>query len=131
MYKRQPFLHQMVYSVVDLMKDAYPELVDAADRVARVVKEEETRFARTLDVGLEKLEQDFQPLRAEKFLAEHPSRSLEEVKKIFGERVTSDWGLSLIHICCASFPPRFARSMSCSCPRWWNRFAKCRAGWCW
>ena len=52
-YAEGPFLHQMVYSVVDLMKDAYPELVDAADRVARVVKEEETRFARTLDVGLE------------------------------------------------------------------------------
>jgi alanyl-tRNA synthetase len=88
-----PFLHQMVYSVVDLMKDAYPELVDAADRVARVVKEEETRFARTLDVGLEKLEQDFQPLRAEKFLAEHPGSTPEEAKKIFAERVTpSDWG---------------------------------------
>jgi alanyl-tRNA synthetase len=83
----------MVYSVVDLMKDAYPELVDGADRVAGVVKEEETRFTRTLEVGLEKLEQDFQPLRAEKFLAEHPSSTLEVVRKMFGERVTAaDWG---------------------------------------
>ncbi len=92
-YAEGPFLYQMVYSVVDLMKDAYPELVDAADRVAGVVKEEETRFARTLEVGLEKLEQDFQPLRAEKFLAEHPSSTLEVVKKMFGEHVTpADWG---------------------------------------
>ncbi len=92
-YAEGLFLHQMVYSVVDLMKDAYPELVDAADRVARVVKEEETRFARTLDAGLEKLEQDFQPLRASKFLAEHPTSTLEVLKEMFGERVTpSDWG---------------------------------------
>jgi alanyl-tRNA synthetase len=92
-YAEGPFLHQMVYSVVDLMKDAYPELVDGADRVAGVVKEEETRFTRTLEVGLEKLEQDFQPLRAEKFLAEHPSSTLEVVRKMFGERVTAaDWG---------------------------------------
>jgi alanyl-tRNA synthetase len=57
------------------------------------VKEEETRFTRTLEVGLEKLEQDFQPLRAEKFLAEHPSSTLEVVRKMFGERVTAaDWG---------------------------------------
>ncbi len=92
-YAEGPFLHEMVVSVVDLMKDAYPELVDAADRVARVVKEEETRFARTLDGGLEKLEQDFRPLRAEKFLAEHPSTTLDEVKRIFGESVTpADWG---------------------------------------
>src|SRR6202050_5000154 len=38
-YAEGPFLHQMVYSVVDLMKDAYPELVDAADRIARGGKE--------------------------------------------------------------------------------------------
>ncbi len=92
-YAEGPFLHQMVYSVVDLMKDAYPELAETADRVAKVVKEEETRFARTLDVGLEKLEQDFRPLRAEKFLAEHPGSTLEAAKEIFGERITpSDWG---------------------------------------
>jgi alanyl-tRNA synthetase len=92
-YAEGPFLHQMVYSVVDLMKEAYPELADSADRVAKVVMGEETQFARTLDVGLEKLEQDFQPLRAEKFLAEHPSSTIEVVKKMFGERITpSDWG---------------------------------------
>ncbi|MGA8212876.1 MAG: alanine--tRNA ligase [Candidatus Sulfotelmatobacter sp.] len=91
-YAKGPFLHQMVYSVVDLMKDAYPELVGSADRVARVVKEEETRFARTLDVGLEKLEKDFQPLRAQKFLAEQPTSTLDVVKGIFADRVSaSDW----------------------------------------
>jgi alanyl-tRNA synthetase len=50
--QEKPFLYEMVYAVRDLMKDAYPELVDSADRVATVVKGEETRFAHTLDVGL-------------------------------------------------------------------------------
>jgi alanyl-tRNA synthetase len=92
-YAERPFLHQMVCSVVDLMKDAYPELVESGDRVSKVVKEEETRFAHTLVIGLEKLEKDFNPLRAEKFLAEYPTTTLEAAKKVFGDRVTEeDWG---------------------------------------
>jgi alanyl-tRNA synthetase len=53
----KPFLYQMVYAVRDLMKDAYPELIESADRVAEMVKGEETRFAHTLNIGLQKLEQ--------------------------------------------------------------------------
>jgi alanyl-tRNA synthetase len=52
----KPFLHQMVFSVRDLMQDAYPELNETAERVSKAVLAEETRFAHTLDVGLTKLE---------------------------------------------------------------------------
>ena len=52
----KPFLYQMVFAVRDLMQDAYPELNESADRVAKAVQVEETRFAHTLDLGLEKLE---------------------------------------------------------------------------
>ena len=52
----KPFLNEMVFAVRDLMQDAYPELKDTADRVSKTVLVEETRFAHTLDVGLEKLE---------------------------------------------------------------------------
>lgn len=52
----KPFLHEMVFAVRDMMKDAYPELKETADRVSKTVQIEETRFAHTLDVGLEKLE---------------------------------------------------------------------------
>src|SRR4051812_1293331 len=52
----KPFLHEMVFAVRDMMKDAYSELNDAAERVGKTVHVEETRFAHTLDVGLEKLE---------------------------------------------------------------------------
>ena len=52
----KPFLHEMVFAVRDLMQDAYPELEETAQRVSETVRIEETRFAHTLDVGLEKLE---------------------------------------------------------------------------
>src|SRR5258708_2975257 len=52
----KPFLHEMVFAVRDLMQDAYPELNETADRVSKTVHVEETRFAHTLDVGLERLE---------------------------------------------------------------------------
>ena len=38
---------EMVFAVRDLMEDAYPELNETADRVAKVVQAEETRFAQT------------------------------------------------------------------------------------
>ena len=50
------FLYQMVFAVRDLMQDAYPELRETAERVSRAVESEETRFARTLDLGFKKLE---------------------------------------------------------------------------
>jgi alanyl-tRNA synthetase len=55
--QNKPFLYQMVFAVRDLMQDAYPELKETADRVSQNVLAEETRFAHTLDVGLEKLEE--------------------------------------------------------------------------
>jgi alanyl-tRNA synthetase len=52
----KPFLFEMVFAVRDLMKDAYPELVETANRVSETIKGEETRFAHTLDIGLRRLE---------------------------------------------------------------------------
>jgi alanyl-tRNA synthetase len=52
----KPFLNEMVFAVRDLMQDAYSELNETAERVAKAVLAEETRFANTLNVGLEKLE---------------------------------------------------------------------------
>ncbi len=46
--QEKPFLFEMVYAVRDLMKDAYPELVDSAQRVAKVVEAEEKQFDRVL-----------------------------------------------------------------------------------
>ena len=54
----KPFMHEMVFAVRDLMKDAYPELNDSAERISNIVREEERRFANTLDLGVKKLEED-------------------------------------------------------------------------
>jgi alanyl-tRNA synthetase len=60
--QNKPFLFEMVYAVRDQMKDAYPELVESAEHVAKVVHGEETRFAHTLNIGLQRLEDDLAPL---------------------------------------------------------------------
>ncbi len=49
--QEKPFLFAMVFAVRDLMQGAYPELVDSAARVARVVEAEEKQFDRVLKVG--------------------------------------------------------------------------------
>jgi alanyl-tRNA synthetase len=61
-----PFFADLAYSVRDLMVGAYPELNESVDRVARVLRGEEERFARTLNIGLKKLDEDIVPLLAEK-----------------------------------------------------------------
>ena len=47
----EPFLHKLTGFVADYMKPAYPEMMESMDRVARVVKEEEHRYANTFQVA--------------------------------------------------------------------------------
>src|SRR5690606_10879117 len=54
--KHEPFLHQLVPAVVEIMKTPYPELVETAQSVAGVVREEEERFLGTIDRGLARFE---------------------------------------------------------------------------
>ncbi|NEL79815.1 MAG: alanine--tRNA ligase, partial [Xanthomonas perforans] len=49
---RQPFFSKMVPTLVELMGEAYPELVVARETVARALLAEEERFAETLDAGM-------------------------------------------------------------------------------
>jgi len=44
--------------VRDLMQGAYPELVDSATRVAKVVEAEEKQFDRVLKIGLTRLDEE-------------------------------------------------------------------------
>jgi alanyl-tRNA synthetase len=52
----RPFFHRIVEDLVRTMGDAYPELVQAAGRVTQVLKQEEERFAETLENGMKVLE---------------------------------------------------------------------------
>ncbi|MFO7581186.1 alanine--tRNA ligase [Guyparkeria sp.] len=53
----QPFFHRLVRPLVKEMGEAYPELTEAADEVARVLLAEEERFLQTLASGMQVLEQ--------------------------------------------------------------------------
>jgi alanyl-tRNA synthetase len=61
--QEEPFFFQLVFAVRDLMKGAYPELVESAERISGLVRAEETRFARTLDQGLGQFEDDEKNIR--------------------------------------------------------------------
>jgi alanyl-tRNA synthetase len=55
--QEKPFMYEMVYAVRDEMQDAYPELKESADRVAKVVEAEERQFARVLEIGTARLDE--------------------------------------------------------------------------
>jgi alanyl-tRNA synthetase len=57
--QEKPFMFEMVYAVRDEMQGAYPELKDAADRVAKVVRAEEEQFARVIESGSRELDAAF------------------------------------------------------------------------
>src|SRR5436190_23744460 len=59
----RPFLHEVVGTVVDTMGRAYPEVVEHQRRTMEVVREEEERFAATLDRGLALLESEVARVR--------------------------------------------------------------------
>ena len=54
--QHQPFFYRLVEDLDRAMGDAYPELRDAKARVADVLKQEEERFAETLENGMAVLE---------------------------------------------------------------------------
>jgi alanyl-tRNA synthetase len=55
--REQPYLYELTPFVAELMRPAYPELMESIGRVARVVKEEEHRYATTFLLA-EKVFQD-------------------------------------------------------------------------
>jgi alanyl-tRNA synthetase len=52
----KPFFHRLVADLVKEMGAAYPELAQAASRVAQVLKQEEERFGETLENGMKILD---------------------------------------------------------------------------
>ncbi len=63
--QEKPFLFDMVYAVRDLMQGAYPELIESADRVAKVIEAEERQFDRVLKIGLVRLDEIIASVRRE------------------------------------------------------------------
>ncbi|HUX46179.1 MAG TPA: alanine--tRNA ligase-related protein, partial [Terracidiphilus sp.] len=66
----KPFMCQMVYAVRDLMQGAYPELIDSADRVSKVIEAEEKQFSRVIAAGAREWELVLKKKLAEKAQAQ-------------------------------------------------------------
>jgi alanyl-tRNA synthetase len=80
--QEKPFLNQMVFAVRDLMLGAYPELIDSASRVAKVIEAEEKQFARVLEIGARELNQQIEKARYDK--ANRDKGKLAELQSTFG-----------------------------------------------
>lgn len=63
--QKSAFMYRLVDTLIEIMGDAYPELVAQRDLIIRVIKEEEDAFLRTLDKGIAMLESDIATARAE------------------------------------------------------------------
>jgi alanyl-tRNA synthetase len=82
---REPFLHKLVDVVVESMGDAFPELRAGPARVAEIIRDEELSFGRTLDRGIDLVDEAGMYAIA---------RALPGKKRwIFGSRSTFDEGL--------------------------------------
>ena len=60
---REPFLHQLVPAVADLMKTPYPELKDTIERVQKGIKAEESAFFGTIDAGMNRISRMFDEMK--------------------------------------------------------------------
>ena len=60
----EPFLSQTVGRVVEMMRDAYPELHENRSFVLEVARHEEEAFRRTLDRGLRLIDEEIERLKA-------------------------------------------------------------------
>jgi len=61
---REPFLHQLVPKVIEMMRGPYPELIETAERVAKVIEQEEANFFGTIDDGLSHIKSAFDAMRS-------------------------------------------------------------------
>ena len=62
---KEPFLDRTSSKVVDLMKEAYPELRESEAFISKVIRNEEDRFSETLDSGLKILREELESIKKE------------------------------------------------------------------
>jgi alanyl-tRNA synthetase len=88
----RPFFFQMVGAVRDLMRDAYPELLETSEKISQIVLLEERQFGRTIEIGSEKLEELLESSQAEakgacvkSYCRAHPDADPEEVAAFYDD----------------------------------------------
>ncbi len=79
----RPFLNEVAVSVMDAMRDAYPELPESRSFITRVILNEEERFNETLDNGLRLLQSEIRVLE-EKGLETIPGHLIFKLYDTYG-----------------------------------------------
>jgi alanyl-tRNA synthetase len=96
----RPFLHQTAGKVSEVMKAAYPELLEADAYLKNIIKGEEERFLGTLDTGLRVLEDALGELK-DKNISEVPGHLIFKMYDTYGfpvdliQDIVRDDGMSL------------------------------------
>ncbi len=95
----KPFLYGLAASVVKVMSEPYPELLESREHVSRIIKAEEERFGDTLTMGLEKLDEIAETLKKSESVV--PGREVFKLYDTYGfppeltEEVVREKGLSI------------------------------------
>jgi alanyl-tRNA synthetase len=87
----EPFIYQLVPTVVDILGDFFPVIRERVDHISTVIQSEEKHFNRTLDRGLE----IFDKITADLAQKKHPVIPGEEVFKLYD---TYGFPVDLTHI---------------------------------
>ena len=61
----EPFIYQLVNNVIDILGNAFPDVIHRRDFISRIIEAEEQRFHQTLARGLEILEQSIDSLKTD------------------------------------------------------------------
>ncbi len=62
----EPFLYRLSGVVIDIMKEAYPELAGSSLTISNICRSEEERFTKTLDIGYSKIKEIIRDVKDKK-----------------------------------------------------------------
>jgi len=86
-FESRPFMEGMVFAVKDLMKDAYPELVERAEVVANIVAKEERHFHTILGKGMDYLQQLIRSAKREAYVSALEKLPIEQLIFVPGANI--------------------------------------------
>lgn len=78
-----PFMNQLVPVLANQMGQAFPELISQKVLIQKVIKEEETSFFRTLEKGIERLNNMFNLLKSEDSSSKEPILKGEQAFELY------------------------------------------------
>lgn len=79
---KQPLLFQLIPLLADQFKEVFPELIAQLDFVSKVVREEESGFLRTIDIGLHRFSVYVSKIGGMTFDPENPDITFESLSKL-------------------------------------------------